>query len=630
MNLRARLLFMSITPVLVTAMLLTFFFLSSRLSRVDDELAERGQALVRQLAAASEFGLFSGNRTMLEGVAKAVLRDRDVAAVTIRGGDAENILSLGNPMAIAEFEGGSVSGRFLRVEARVDRPLTPLDDLFADSAQVSGKPLGQVSVIMSREGLAQVRQRILTVSLLVTGALVGVAMLLAQGFSRRISERVAELGLAVRRMGAGASDVRVPMRPEAAAELEALATGFNGMAEKIEDAQRGLQEKIEVATRELNDRRLDAERANHAKSRFLAAASHDLRQPLHALGLFADQLSRRSLPEEDGRLVGRIVESTEALAELLDALLDISRLDAGALTPQVRPFPLAPIFQRLQADFGEIAAARNLRFRVVESDRWVSSDPSMFERILINLVSNAIRYTERGTVLLAIRRRCGSLRIEVRDSGIGIPEAAQQLVFSEFVQLGNPERDRRKGLGLGLSIMQRMCKLLGHEYGLRSRPGQGSVFWFELPEATAGQAEPEMPATPTGDLAGCRVAVVEDDPLAREGLCGQLRDWGCEVHSAASGAELLVRLARHGARPDIIVSDQQLPNGEQGLLVIDQLRDRFGPDLPALLITGHPSRALQDAAADRGLPVLSKPVRPGKLRAVIRGLLARREEERAG
>jgi CheY-like chemotaxis protein len=382
-----------------------------------------------------------------------------------------------------------------------------------------------------------------------------------------------------------------------------------------------LQRRVELATRELNERRLDAERANQAKTRFLAAASHDLRQPLHALGLFADQLSRRKLVGEDQRLVARIVESTEALSELLDALLDISRLDAGAYAPKVRPFPLAPLLGRIRQEYEELAKAKGLRLKVVESDRWIESDPAMFERILINLMSNAIRYTDRGSVMLAVRRRGNRLRIEVRDSGIGVPESSQELIFSEFVQLGNPERDRRKGLGLGLSILQRMCALLAHPYGLRSRPAGGSVFWVEVPQATPVRDITPDAAPAEGELTGRTVAVVEDDPLALEGLRGQLQAWGCEVYGAPSGAELMVQLARHGARPDLIVSDQQLPNGEYGLLVIDQLRDRYGRGIPALLVTGHPSQALQAAAAELRLPILSKPVRPAKLRAVVQGLL---------
>ena len=625
MRFRTRLSLVTIVPLTILALLLTGFSVSARLSRLDVELVDRAQIVANQLAVASEFGLFSGNRVMLEGVGKAILRERDVVAVVIRGGDGQVGLSLGNPQALAEHAGATRSGRFIVAERSVERPILPLDDLF--SSQASDAPqlptsLGVVGVVLTRDGLRQVRQQIIGVSLFVTIVLIGLAWILSLAYSRRLAEQMSHLAQAVRRMGGGARDVRVSI-VNADSEMVALADGFNAMASQIEESQRGLQQKIERATRELNDRRMDAERANQSKSRFLAAASHDLRQPLHALGLFADQLARRNLLDEDGRLVGRIVETTGALSELLDALLDISRLDAGVLSPQVTAVDLSSMLRRMDSEFSAIAESKGLRFVTHGAKVWAASDPAMLERILMNLISNALRYTEQGTILLAVRRRNGMIRLEVRDSGIGIPTESQQLVFSEFVQLHNPERDRRKGLGLGLSIVQRMCNLLGHSYGLKSQTGRGSVFWVEVPLTQAPEVKSVMPVAVNSDLAGRVVALVEDDPLALEGMAGQLRAWGCEVFSAASGAEITARLAQQAARPELVVCDQNLPNGEQGLQVIQILRQRYGPELAAVLVTGQVSRDLQDAAEPLGIPVMAKPVRPAKLRAVLQGLFAR-------
>lgn len=623
LNIQTRMLLVAVAPAMLTAIALTLFFLSDRLGRLDADLRDRGQVLAQQLAAASEYGLFSGNRGVLESVAAAVQKDSHVAAVVIRDGDERVLVHVGMVRAAETPDRLPNSPDYLVVSQMVLRPLTQLDDLFSSGTDATPETLGSVHVVMSRRVVDEVRRGVLNTGLLIFLGVTLLSIVLARYSARRISSPVSDLSSAVVRMGHGEYQVRVSDASDIE-ELQALAAGFNKMAAEIEDAHGDLQNKIDLATHELAEKRADAERANVAKSRFLAAASHDLRQPLHALGLFADQLSRRQLGEADAALVNRIVESTEALGSLLDALLDVSRLDAGVMEAKVAPFALESLLHRINLDFGELAAQKGLRW-IVRPPRqcyWVASDIGMLERVLINLVNNAIRYTERGAVMLAVRRRGDLLRIEVRDSGVGIRAADQRVIFSEFVQLGNPERDRRKGLGLGLSIVQRMCRLLEHPFGLRSAPGGGSLFWIEVPIAAAQEiSHPESTVVERG-LHGRTVVLIEDDPLVLESMRGQLESWGCEVYTAATGGDLMAMLVATGARPEAVVCDQQLAGGGQGMLLLEQLRLRFGHPIPAVLVTADANRALMEQAGQSGLPVLSKPVRPAKLRAILQGMLA--------
>ncbi|HEX8986493.1 MAG TPA: hybrid sensor histidine kinase/response regulator [Rhodocyclaceae bacterium] len=361
-----------------------------------------------------------------------------------------------------------------------------------------------------------------------------------------------------------------------------------------------------------------AEQANLAKSKFLAAASHDLRQPLHALTLFAGALLEERDPERVKRLAENIGSSLSALNLLLNSLLDISKLDAGAVEPKAASFPCQEMFDHLFVEFAPLAAEKRLRLRMRPTDAILLTDQVLLERVVRNLLSNAIRYTERGSVLLACRRAAGAWRIEVRDSGCGIAAEKHQAIFGEFVQLGNPERDREKGLGLGLAIVSRVCKLLGCPVGLRSAPGRGSTFSVRVP--VGAKVAPHAPAR--GDMVreGVRVLVIDDEASARESVAALLATWNHESLTAESLDDALERLDGSGWLPDIVLCDLRLRGDEVGTEVLAQLRGRIGPDLPCVLVTG-------DIAADRlrmvqesGFPVLHKPVSPSRLRAVIGSL----------
>jgi signal transduction histidine kinase/CheY-like chemotaxis protein len=376
--------------------------------------------------------------------------------------------------------------------------------------------------------------------------------------------------------------------------------------------------------RELAERNREVERANLAKSRFLAVASHDLRQPLHALNLFAAQLRDQTDPTERARLVARIDAAIDSMNELFNALLDISKLDAGVLAPDISEFPVGHLLDRIETTFAAAAREKGLRLSVVASRAWVRSDAILLERILLNLVSNAIRYTSRGGIVVGCRRRGDRVRLEVWDSGIGLAEDQYRNVFREFYQVGAPAPGRSAGLGLGLSIVDGLCRLLDHPIDLASRPGAGSRFAVSVPGASARQAPVEAAVTFDAIANPARdklIVVVDDDALVLDGMRGLLQGWGCRVVAAGSDDAALAGLAAHRGHPNLIISDYLLANGKTGVDVIERMRGVFAAPIPAFLISGDTtSERMRDADA-RGLPLLHKPVNPMALRSMVNQLL---------
>jgi len=370
---------------------------------------------------------------------------------------------------------------------------------------------------------------------------------------------------------------------------------------------------------QLDEQKRAAEQANIAKSRFLAIASHDLRQPLHALDLFLQALQECPLPGQERQLVANIRRSVDAMEGLFDALLDISRLDAGAVRARMTTFPLEDLFERLRFEFGPVAQQKGLRLTIARTSLYGRSDPELLAQILRNLLANALRYTVDGGVLLGCRRAGEQLRIEVWDSGSGIPEDKRTLVFQEFTQLGNPERDRRKGLGLGLAIVERLGSLLGHPIGLRSEVGKGSIFSVTL---VRGRPEEHRPVEPdcrshgAFDLSGMLALLIDDDVTIRHAIEGLLRKWRCDVIAAASGAEVVEKLTGVRRTPDIIIADYRLREEANGVALIERLRGEFNTEVPALLITAGTAAERRDCEAS-GVPVLAKPVNPARLRTLL-------------
>ncbi len=458
-------------------------------------------------------------------------------------------------------------------------------------------------------------------SMLRTGLLTLLGLVLAMAASallaRRMVRPIQALQEGAARIGAGELDHRIDMHT--GDELETLAEEFDRMAERLRESYAGLEQKVVERTEELVA-------ANRAKSRFLAAASHDLRQPMHALGLFVTQLNSRIKDPENRHLTGRIEAAVSALQGLLDALLDVSRLDAGVVSANLIDFRVNTLLERIENAFAPDATDRGLRFRVARCRLAVHSDPVLLERILINLVANALRYSKSGGILIGCRRRGERVRIEVWDTGVGIAPEHRQAIFQEFYQIGNPERDRQKGLGLGLAIAARLARLLDGRIEVNSVPGRGSVFAVELPRAEEIRAPATVnaPADTDTRLQGALVLVVDDDTLVCEALAGLMEQWGCTVVAAASGDQALAALAQQARRPDAVLCDYRLPAGETGGDVIRRLRERHGADLPAALITGDTAPERMREAKESGVPLLHKPVQPARLRALLEHLVAPR------
>ena len=336
--------------------------------------------------------------------------------------------------------------------------------------------------------------------------------------------------------------------------------------------------------RALEAAKQEAERANAAKSRFLAAASHDLRQPLQTLSLLQGLLARAVEGEAAKKLLARLDDTLGAMSGMLNTVLDLNQIEAGVVRAEIVRFPLEGVLARLRDEFNYHAQAQGLTLRVVPCSLSIDSDPRLLEQILRNLISNALKYTRRGKVLLGCRRRGAILRIEVWDTGVGIPEDKLQFIFEEYSQLDNAERDRNRGMGLGLSIVRRLCDLLGHKVTVRSRRGWGSVFTIEIPLAPEGAAFPapmHLPgAVPGGDKRPGEILVVEDDPALRELLELSLRDEGHQVVAAADAASAIDLIAQGATSPDLLLLDYNLPGGLTGVQLAARLREALGAPGP--------------------------------------------------
>ena len=372
-----------------------------------------------------------------------------------------------------------------------------------------------------------------------------------------------------------------------------------------------------------------AEQANQAKSKFLATASHDLRQPLQALRLFSDALQDTAREKETVRLAGQIGKSVNALVDMFDDLLDVSRLDAGIVEPRKQHFMLGSLFDRIYSDFAPLAQAKGLSIQlpVCNGKEWgpqnicnvvIHSDPFLLERMLRNLISNAIRYTDTGGVVVRCTCMMGKVGLEVADTGIGIRADTLPHIFEEYYQADNPHRDRRKGLGLGLSIVRRIESLLECKVRVSSQPGAGSVFSFEVPIGNSENlAQPFVITHSQYDLNGRVVALVEDDPDIREVTTDLMQQWGCKVIAGEYAEDVMRKLDIAELRPDLLVCDFRLPYGMTAIHVIKRMRELWGEGLPAVVLTGDTASETLQEIHDSDAILLHKPIAPIRLRAMM-------------
>ncbi|MES2878910.1 MAG: ATP-binding protein, partial [Pseudomonadota bacterium] len=631
----------TLLPVTVLTVLLSAVFLIARVDDMGEAHSLRARSLARQLATASEYGLFSLNSAHLQTIASGALRESDVRSVAFVDAQGQIVAGAGKPgyktlPALTRQESES-----LDANARTDllvQPITVsqvnLDDLFeAKTADPVAPPqvLGHVLIEMSRESLLQREHYILSVGLGISFGFLLLGGFLAVRLGRGVVSPIVRVSQMIERIGQGELSARAKVLPND--PLRELQQGLNQMAERLESGRDELEQRIAAATLELRAKKEEAETATLAKSHFLATASHDLRQPTHALGMFVARLAQLPHDAQTSQLIGNLDASVRATQDLLDGLLDISRLDAQAVQVQLRPFALADLFDHLRSGLTVTAVEKGIRLRVRPTKVWLMSDSTLLHRIVLNLVTNALRYTTTGSVLVACRVTGDGrhARIEVWDSGIGIAPEHHESIFKEFYQVANAARDRSKGLGLGLNIVERTARLLKHAVQLRSRLGQGTRFTVEVPLVPPGvvlDSRSPLRAEVLGDLAGLVVLVIEDDALVREGLVSLLISWGVVVRVAEDLPSALRQL-EHVRVPDVILSDYRLRDDENGIEVIRQVRAAAGQSIPACLMSGDTDPALMQAAQREGLTLLHKPVRPAKLRSLVRRLASGGQTEGA-
>jgi signal transduction histidine kinase len=369
-----------------------------------------------------------------------------------------------------------------------------------------------------------------------------------------------------------------------------------------------------------------AEAASSLKSSVLISVTHDLLQPLNAARLTLSSLADITASPKGAALSEQIDRSLATLEDLLRTLLDISKLDAGVLKPELRPVAISSLFGPLEQEFESIALKRNLRLRISRCSGKVMSDPLMLRRILQNLLTNAIRYTQSGKVLMGCKSRGDHLCVEVHDTGPGIPEAQREAIFMEF-QRGEASEGDYSGIGLGLSIVRRFATALGHEIALTSTPGKGSVFSVTIPRTN--QAEDVSAGTDGkyleslyGGLEGAKVLLIENDLSSAEGMVSLLEKWGCDVASTISVADALDRLRALEGVPDVIIADLHLDNGETGIEAIDSICQTIKTSVPALIVTAdYSAKAASDVSAF-GCELLKKPIKPAEMRSLLSFLLS--------
>jgi signal transduction histidine kinase len=398
---------------------------------------------------------------------------------------------------------------------------------------------------------------------------------------------------------------------------------------KVRDRTHQLREalhSIERANEGLYRAKRQAEAASSLKSSVLISVTHDLLQPLNAARLTLSALTEMMESQEAGLLIDQADRSLLMLEDLLRSLLEIAKLDAGALKPDVRAIALAPLFQQLRNEFEPVAARQGLSLRIRTSPRAVRSDAMMLRRILQNLLANAIRYTRSGGVVMGCRLKGDHICIQVSDTGPGIAQAQQQAIFREF-QRGEATATDQAGFGLGLSIVRRFATVLGHEVRLSSQVGRGSTFTLELEPADLTEVSDEVHEVKLAErhysgLEGAKILLIENDPNGSEAMAALLEGWGCDVATTRSAADALLRLSELGGAPDAVIADLHLDHGESGLSAIADVRRHLTLDTPAMIITADYSEKAAKEASLHGLEVLKKPIKPAEMRALLSFLLS--------
>ena len=458
-----------------------------------------------------------------------------------------------------------------------------------------------------------------------TAVLIGVGLLAAlwAGYflARRMARPIIEVQNAARRMGAGDLATRIDVRT--GDEIEELAGEFNRMAERLDEYTGGLERKVDERTTELQDALRLARDAMRARALFLAAASHDLRQPLYAISILADTMAVEALPANARASLAKQREAISVLRGLFDNLLDLSRFDSGEVRLHPRVIALREVLEPIAVEHEVVCRAKGLAWHSEIADVWVKTDPELIRRIAANLLSNAVRYTQRGSVSLVAQSDGAVVRLVVSDTGMGIAPENQARVFDEFVQLDNPSRERERGVGLGLSIVKKISDLLQANLTLDSAAGEGTRISVEIPLAEPSSASVpmiELAEPRMEELAGCRVWAVEDDPLVRDALDSQFAAWGVDHAFALTRGDLEALRDSDGGWPDAVMLDDMLGSGERGLDIAEWLGE-FMPKQRIVLITGNVEPSAVQGLSESGFTLLRKPLSSAILAQWLHGAI---------
>jgi two-component system, sensor histidine kinase len=626
MKIRTRAFLLGLIPALLLAAVLTAFHVHSRLSDLDQSLSHQGMALARHLGGAAEYGVVSGNDSALDMLLEQVMIEPGVESAQlfwpegkrmIRGEAVEPIPLL---TVASQWQDAERSWFAHPVRLSMDEE----SDLYFEGDPASREPLAWVVVGIDREQKRYLVNELLLASFGITLLGVLLAVLLIQELALTGIRPLMEIIATVKRISSGAFGTRLEVTAHSP-ELRELQAMINQMSESLRSYQQDMEARVHMATAELEHKKREAEQANQAKSRFLAAASHDLRQPMHAISLYVESLKPQLQGRSEAEILQKLERSILGMVEMFNAILDVSKLDAGVIQPRLGPIRIRQLLLYLADEFAAEADSKGLSLRVRVPDVWVQSDAVLLERIIRNLLSNALRYTTQGGILLSAKPHQGKLRLQVWDTGKGIATEHQPNIFYEFYQVGSQSSQEHQGLGLGLSIVRRLARLLGYPLQLHSRPGRGTVFALDVPVMANAPAVIDAPYPYAGDsLQGCAI-VIDDDPDVRDALGRLLSQWGLKVQ-LFEGLEA-VRKSLHFA-PDIVLADYQLLDDETGTAAIEAIRAQWGQTIPAILITGDTRASTVQMLESLGLPVLYKPIQPAHLLSLLRQSLGRGREAR--
>ena len=636
LGIRHRLLLITLLPAVMVAVLTSWILVDGHMKQAYLDQQLRLSAIARQLAAAAEFDIFSGHLEGLNKKAGAALLEPDILAVAILDKEERSLVSTTpTPLlpALNSVEHGFTDfPDWDRAEtehwhALTIRPETLYDPNLFDQKPEQAAPIGYLLVKVSTSSL---RVGMKTYAMQ-AGAIAFAVMLLGMGFARLLAHKLinalTDIGRVVQAVSVGGHDLRVATVP-GNDELSLLAAGINDMAQAVGQTQEDLFRQVSTATASLKRERDEAAQAAESRSRFFAAASHDLRQPAHALGLFVARLEQEANTNTPQPQLHKIAEGVRNLNALLDALLDYSRLDGRIVKIDTRPTHANSAIKAVLHSLAGAAQSKNLSLRSRIADCWLLTDPVLLQRILLNLIGNAVRYTTHGGVLVTCRRRAYHARIDVWDTGPGISPVDQQRIFEELVQLNNPERDATKGLGLGLAIVRRSADLLFHPLSLCSRVGHGTRFSITIPLAATPAAE--IADNSDTAMSNERDSLVEDTGQvlligtvnpSREEMACQLTGWGYVVATSDDLDAANACVARLGT-PTLVILDQ--PTETDGLAWLDRVDAQAGHPVPAVII-GDSRHHAEPTGNARRLR-LSRPYRPSRLRALLTHLQASEDQ----